>query len=214
VWLPPGYSDPANVSRKYPALYMLDGQNMFDVCPAMGHAEWQIDEALTRLIGEGKVEPIIVVGIDSPGNDDRRSNELLPMSDPGINSMLEPHGQQFPAFLAREVMPRVAANYRVRTGRAFTAIGGSSYGAIAALYVLMMHADMFGIGLLESPSLQVGNGEFCAHRNTWSKPLCVCMWGLATTKPAASATGSSSWDSIPMLSIANLLMPPKNFLTT
>jgi predicted alpha/beta superfamily hydrolase len=160
VWLPPGYSDPANASRKYPILYMLDGQNMFDACSSMFHQEWNVDESLTQLIHDGRVEPIIVVGIDSPGNDDRRGNELLPVPDPGTNSMLEPQGRQFPAFLAREVMPRVAANYRVRTGRAFTGIGGSSYGAIAALYELMMHADMFGIGLLESPSLQVGNGEF------------------------------------------------------
>jgi predicted alpha/beta superfamily hydrolase len=160
VWLPPGYADPANANRKYPVLYMLDGQNMFDACSAMHHVEWQVDEALTRLVDEGKVEPIIVVGIDSPRDDVRRSNELLPMPDPGLgNSMLEPRGRLFPAFLIREVMPRIASEYRVRTGRASTGIGGSSYGAIAALYELMNHADTFGIGLIESPSLQVGNGE-------------------------------------------------------
>lgn len=160
VWLPPGYSDAANAQRTYPVLYMLDGQNMFDACPSMFHTEWQVDEALTRLIGEGKVEPIIVVGIDSPGDDARRSNELLPMPDPGSNSMLEPHGQLFPTFLVREVLPRIASEYRVRQGRASTGIGGSSYGAIAALYALTMHTDTFGIGLLESPSLQVGNGAY------------------------------------------------------
>jgi enterochelin esterase-like enzyme len=50
VWLPPGYSDSANAQRRYPVLYMLDGQNMFDGCPGMNHEEWQIDESLTRLI--------------------------------------------------------------------------------------------------------------------------------------------------------------------
>lgn len=160
IWLPPGYSDAANAQRTYPVLYMLDGQNMFDICPSMFHEEWQVDETLTRLIGEGKVEPIIVVGIDSPGDDARRGNELLPMPDPGSNSMLEPHGQLFPAFLVREVLPHIANEYRIRAGRASTGIGGSSYGAIAALYALMMHTDIFGIGLLESPSLQVGNGAY------------------------------------------------------
>jgi enterochelin esterase-like enzyme len=160
VWLPPGYSDAANANRRYPVLYMLDGQNIFDACLAMFRAEWQLDEALTRLIEAGKMEPIIVVGIDSPGNDDRRGNELLPMPDPGLNSMLEPQGRLFPAFLIREVLPRIASEFRVRTGRASTGIGGSSYRAIAALYELMNHADAFGIVLLESPSLQVGNGEF------------------------------------------------------
>jgi predicted alpha/beta superfamily hydrolase len=160
VWLPPGYSDPANAQRRYPVLYMLDGQNMFDACTAMGHQEWQVDETLTRLIGEGKVEPIIVVGVDSPGDDDRRIDEFLPIPDPSHNSGLEPRGKQFPKFLVSEVLPRIAGEYRVKTGRANTGIGGVSYGAIAALNALLTRADVFGIGLLESPSLQVGNGEF------------------------------------------------------
>ena len=63
---------------------MLDGQNMFDVCPSMNHEEWQIDESLTRLIGEGKVEPIIVVGLDAPDDGPLRAAELVPR--PGARS--------------------------------------------------------------------------------------------------------------------------------
>src|SRR2546423_9425137 len=48
VWLPPGYSDTANTKRRYPTLYMFDGQTLFDECTAFhGEHELQIDETLT-----------------------------------------------------------------------------------------------------------------------------------------------------------------------
>lgn len=53
----------------------------------------------------------------------------------------------------------VARQFRIKGGPANTGIGGSSYGAIAALYALVRRPDVFGIGLLESPSLQMGNGQ-------------------------------------------------------
>jgi len=78
VWLPPGYEDAENSTKRYPVLYMFDGQALFDSCTAPGGTEWQVDETLTRLIrGEDKIDPIIiVVGIDSAG--DRFLNEYLP----------------------------------------------------------------------------------------------------------------------------------------
>ncbi len=160
VWLPAGYAEPANAQRSYPVLYMLDGEKLFDICTNPYHSEWQIDETLTKLIGEGKVEPIIVVGIDSPGDDDRRGNELLPMADPSSPTLFEPQGTSFPGFLLREVMPHIAAEFRVQNGRANTGIGGCSYGGIAALNALLKLPSIFGIGLIESPSLHVGNGAF------------------------------------------------------
>jgi enterochelin esterase-like enzyme len=66
AWLPPGYSDTAKAKEKYPTLYMFDGQTLFDECTAFhGEHELQIDETLTRLIGEHKIPPMIVVGIDA-----------------------------------------------------------------------------------------------------------------------------------------------------
>jgi predicted alpha/beta superfamily hydrolase len=156
IWLPPGYRDPANAQRHYPVLYMLDGENLFDVCTAGSHHEWQIDETLTKLIGDGSVEPLIVVGIDSPGK--RRGDEYIPYADP-IFPAPEPHGRQFPAFLETEVLPLISGEFRVSKGPEHTAIGGSSYGAVAALYALVRRPDLFGLGLLESTSLQVGNGQ-------------------------------------------------------
>ncbi len=66
VGLPPGYNDPDNAKRKYPTLYLLDGQTAFDECTAFhGEHELQIDEAVTKLIGEHAIPPMIVVGVDS-----------------------------------------------------------------------------------------------------------------------------------------------------
>jgi enterochelin esterase-like enzyme len=160
VWLPPGYDDPANQSRSYPVLYVMDGQNLFDVCPSMNHDEWRVDEALTALIETGKVEPLIVVGIDAPDDGPLRASELVPFPDLVSPFQFEPKGAVWPAFLAEEVLPQIARHYRVRAGRESTGIGGASYGAIAALYALITHPHVFGRGLIESPWTTVGNGEF------------------------------------------------------
>jgi predicted alpha/beta superfamily hydrolase len=158
VWLPPGYSDAANTSKRYPVLYMLDGQNLFDACTAFDKVhEWQIDETITRLVSDGKVMPLIVVGIDNAGG--RRAFEYLPYRDTVSSPRApEPGGKQFPDFMGTEVIPFIAARYRIAAGP--QAIGGSSYGAIAALYAILNRPDLFNAALIESPSLQVGNGQF------------------------------------------------------
>ena len=65
VWLPPGYNDPANAAKKYPVLYLLDGESAFDACTAFKHDEVHADETLTELIASGRIPPVIAVGIDS-----------------------------------------------------------------------------------------------------------------------------------------------------
>ena len=157
VWLPPGYHDPANATRHYPVLYLLDGQNLFDSKTAMFGVEWQVDETLTRLISEGKVEPIIVVGIDSPSGT-RREAEYLPYPDYLNEPQTVVEGARFPDFMVTEVLPRIEKEYRASTEARGRGIGGASYGAIAALYTLIHRPQVFQIGLLESPSLHVANG--------------------------------------------------------
>ncbi|MGA1266587.1 MAG: alpha/beta hydrolase-fold protein, partial [Phycisphaerales bacterium] len=68
VWLPPGYSDPANAERRYPVLYMHDGQNVLDPSTAFLGREWRVDEVAERLVREGRIPPLIIVGIwNTPG---------------------------------------------------------------------------------------------------------------------------------------------------
>lgn len=159
VLLPPGYDAPENATRRYPVLYMLDGQNLFDAClSVVSHREWGVDETVDRLVEEGKIPPLIVVGIDYAGKD--RAHEFLPYKDyVGDPDMPAPAGKRFPEFVVREVMPLVDGHYRTLKGHDNTGIGGSSYGGVAALYALLARPADFGYGLIESPSLQVGMGQ-------------------------------------------------------
>ena len=156
VWLPPGYEKPENKSRTYPVLYLLDGQNLFDKCTSFIGVEWGVDETVTRLISEGKIPPVIVVGLDNAG--ERRAEEYLPYDDPFNPGVVETKGRFFPRYLRQDVMPFVKAHYRVAEGMDNTAIGGSSYGGIAALNIAINDPLLASRILIESPSLHVGNG--------------------------------------------------------
>jgi enterochelin esterase-like enzyme len=158
IWLPPGYNQPSNTLTTYSVLYMFDGTWLFDRCTAPGtQGEWKIDETLTDLISRQEVEPIIVVGIDSSAN---RDVEFAPFGNPlffGPPKVFQ--GAHVPEFLTDEVLPYVSSHYRVKKGREHTGVGGSSLGGVAALTTLLKRPDVFGLGLLESTSMQYGNGD-------------------------------------------------------
>jgi len=158
VWLPSEYSKPENKLKKYPVLYLLDGQNLFDKCTSYIGVEWHVDETISRLIKEGKMPPVIVVGLDNAG--DKRAKEYLPFDDPFNPEGAGTQGKLFPQFLRHDVMPYIKAHYRIKMGSENTAIGGSSYGGIAALNVTINDPLLASKVLIESPSLQVGNGAF------------------------------------------------------
>jgi len=175
VWLPPGYSQPENDGRHYPVLYLNDGQNLFDPAMAYIGIDWQVDEAATRLIGEGKVPPLIVVGIDNAQKD--RAKEYLPyrsMHPP----VFRPQGKHYPDFLLNEVMPFVCQRYRIARGPENTGLGGSSLGAIISLYTVMERPGVFGGLLLESPSLFISNRQLLKSSRAfrqWPAKIFIAM---------------------------------------
>jgi len=150
VWLPPGYHDAENQGRHYPVLYLNDGQNLFETSTAFGGVEWQVDEAADRLIREGAVPPMIIVGMDNTGKD--RIREYMPYRSMQP-MMLRVQGRRYPTFLIKEVMPFVERSYRIATGAENTGLGGSSLGALIALYTAIGRPGVIGRLLLESPSL-------------------------------------------------------------
>ena len=156
IWLPAGYSQPENEGRHYPVFYLNDGQNLFDPATAYIGVDWQVDEAADRLIGEGKVPPLIVVGIDNAQKD--RFMEYLPYRSlhPPI---LRPQGKRYPDFLLNEVMPFLYQRYRIARGPENTGLGGSSLGAVISLFTVMDRPGIFGRLLLESPSLFISNRQ-------------------------------------------------------
>lgn len=159
VLLPDGYDDQSNAQRRYPVLYLLDGQNVFDACLSeVSRDEWRADEISRQLTAAGQLPPMIVVGVDHAGP--MRAHEYLPYKDfVGAPDMNEPAGKRLPDFLAREVMPLVNGTYRTLTGAPNTGIGGSSYAGVATLYALLARPNDFGFGLIESPTLWVGMGQ-------------------------------------------------------
>lgn len=156
VWLPPGYSAPENQGRHYPVFYLNDGQNLFDPATSYIGVDWQADEAADRLIREGRIPPLIIVGIDNAQRD--RPREYLPYRSfhPPI---MRPLGKRYPDFLLHEVMPFVYRQYRIARGPENTGLGGSSLGAIISLYTALDRPGVFGRLLLESPSLFISNRQ-------------------------------------------------------
>ena len=163
VWLPPAYDDPVNAGRNYPILYLNDGQNLFESSTSFTGVEWGVDETADRLIREGVIPPMIIVGIDNTGRE--RMREYMPHRS--LNPILvRVSGTRYPTFLIKEVMPFIARNYRVATGPENTGLGGSSLGALISLYTAIARPGVIGRLLLESPSLWASNRQIIKDSRT------------------------------------------------
>ncbi len=172
IWLPPDYD--TSGGARYPALYLNDGQNLFDPATAFAGVHWQVGETTTRLIAEKKIAPLIIVGID---NTEIRACEYIPYrsKDPRV---LKPKGRCYPEFLRREVMPLIEDRYSVLEGPENTGLGGSSLGGLITLYTQLAVPGVFGRLLIESPSLSVANRkilEKCRRFRNWPERTYLAM---------------------------------------
>lgn len=141
VYLPPSYGEG---ERRYPVIYMQDGQNLFDSATSFAE-EWRVDEAMESLAASG-VEAI-VVGVANTGED--RCDEYSPFVDPEKGGGC---GDDYLDFLLRTVKARVDADFRTRPGRESTGIVGSSMGALISLYAFFRHPESFGFAGAMSPA--------------------------------------------------------------
>lgn len=188
VWLPLGYDDAENGERHYPVLYLNDGQNLFESSTAFGGVEWGVDETADRLIREGAVRPVIIVGIDNTGKDRIRDymphRSMHPM-------MLRVQGRHYPDFLIKEVMPFVENTYRVATNPENTGLGGSSLGALIALYTAIARPGVIGRLLLESPSLWASNRQLIKESRAvrvWPEKIFLAAGTAEAGSPERSRT--------------------------
>jgi predicted alpha/beta superfamily hydrolase len=154
VWLPPSYEREPN--RRFPVLYLHDGQAVFDA--AMAGAEWQVDEAAQRMIERGEIAPFIMVAVD---NTQRRFDEYTPTrtrmpAERTGTGRAEDVGGGAPAyarFLVEELKPEIDRRYRTLAAREHTSVGGASLGGLLSLWLALHHADTFGAALVVSPSV-------------------------------------------------------------
>jgi predicted alpha/beta superfamily hydrolase len=141
--LPPSYgSEPG---RRYPVIYMHDGQNLFDA--ATGFAgEWGVDETMARLARDSSFEAL-VVGIDSGG--EKRNTEMAPYDHKELGKA---EGAAYLDFIVKTVKPFVDAGWRTKPEREHTALIGSSLGGLISHAALLCHGEVFGRYGLFSPS--------------------------------------------------------------
>ncbi len=175
VYLPPNYE--AEKGRRYPVLYMNDGQNVFDgMTSYIPNQEWQADEAAERLITSGRIEPIIMVGIDN--GQAERANEYLP-TRAQTKFAKEPIGGRADLYgdmLAKELMPMIDRNYRTKQGAANTGILGSSLGGVVSFYLGTTRPQIFGrIGVV-SPSVWWDDRLMIKQAKAWKTKPPVKIW--------------------------------------
>lgn len=150
VWLPPGYGE--SPSTRYPVLVMHDGQNLFDHVAA--GAEWQVDEAAEAGVRDGTLAPFIVVAVASTGT---RTLDYTPV--PMRHNGREEGGgaAAYARYLTEELLPLIDGRYATRVGAEHRAVGGSSFGGLVTLWLLLHHRTHFGAGLVVSPSVWWGD---------------------------------------------------------
>jgi predicted alpha/beta superfamily hydrolase len=150
LYLPPGYAG-ASEGRRYPVIYMHDGQNLFDAATAYA-GEWNVDETLNALARTTGFEAI-VVGIDNGG--DKRMTELSPVSSRNLG---EAEGRAYLAFVVDVVKPMIDSRYRTLPDREHTAIIGSSLGGLISHAALIWHPGVFGRAALFSTAYESVDG--------------------------------------------------------
>lgn len=146
VWLPPQYAkDP---KRKFPVLYMGDGQNLFNLETSyLPDQEWRVDEAAQGLAESNLIDPPIIVGIYNAGQ--YRADEYLPTRVRGNGGDVAKFGR----MLVEELKPMIDQKFRTKRGRNDTGVAGSSFGGIMTLCVGQQFPKTFGKLAIISPSV-------------------------------------------------------------
>lgn len=185
IWLPPSYErDPA---RRYPVLYVHDGQNAFTSAgtnAAFGWGSWELDRVAGELMLAGKLREAILVAIDctqaryldyrGPAHRQRAINERPhPKSESeylpamGDNS----HYEAYRRFLTAELKPQIDREFRTLTNADSTAVLGSSMGGICSIVLAWERPDVFGGAASLSGSFQIERREFLHQLAGAQRPL-------------------------------------------
>lgn len=142
LYLPPDY---AHSNKRYPVLYMHDGQNVFDAATAFA-GEWGVDESLNQLAAEGWLQ-LIVVAIDNGA--EHRMTEYSGWDHPRYGAG---EGELYIQFITNRLKPYIDQHYRTLPEPAQTGIMGSSMGGLISHYAVFNQPGVFGKAGIFSPS--------------------------------------------------------------
>jgi predicted alpha/beta superfamily hydrolase len=142
VYLPAAYD---RSEKRFPVLYMHDGQNLFDPTTSFA-GEWGVDAAVAKAPRKGR--RVIIVGVPNAGID--RIREYSPFVDDRNGGGA---GDAYLAFLHETVKPLVDARYRTDPGPRATGLAGSSLGGLISLYGFFRHPGRWGFTGALSPAL-------------------------------------------------------------
>lgn len=148
VYLPPSYH---HSERRYPVIYMQDGQNLFDSDTSYA-GEWGVDETMEHLGREEGLEAI-VVGIPNAGI--HRLDEYSPFRDGRLGGG---RGDDYLRFIIDTIKPQIDGEFRTLPEPKYTGILGSSMGGLISLYAFFEYPAVFGYSGVMSPSLWFAGG--------------------------------------------------------
>ncbi|MEO8820452.1 MAG: alpha/beta hydrolase-fold protein, partial [Ginsengibacter sp.] len=148
IYLPPNYT---TGKKKYPVLYMHDGQNLFDNATSYA-GEWGVDEYLDSISKSGKKE-VIVVGIDNGLS--KRMSEYNPWE---FENYGKGEGDKYVDFLVKTLKPFIDKHYRTLKSKPNTYIAGSSMGGLISLYAVLKYPKVFGGAGIFSPAFWTAKG--------------------------------------------------------
>lgn len=184
VWLPTQYLQ--NPRKKFPVLYMHDGQNLVDPNTAFLHSDWGMDESIESLAAADKITPPIIVGLYNT------SDRLEEYAD-------TEKGRRYLKFIVEKVKPLIDSRYRTLKGKKSTGVMGSSMGGLISFLAAWYHPKVFGHAACLSPMF-------------WGKKLVdVKAWQMVEASPKHKLTSRFYIDN-GTVSLERSLMPGCNHM--
>lgn len=149
IWFPPSYSE--NPEKRFPVIFMHDGQNLFDPEKSFIGVDWGIDETMTELSEKENLEAIIVGIWNSP----KRYPEYMPqkpienLGEEEKEEFMEKYGSEWISdsylkFIVEELKPFVDSTFQTLPNRENTFVIGSSMGGLISLYAICEFPEVFG----------------------------------------------------------------------
>ncbi len=133
-------------NENYPVLYLQDAQNLFNEKAEFGN--WEIDKKLA-VMSEYNIGKIIIIAIEHADKDRIKEYNV------GKTVLGMGQGKQYIRFVTDTLKPFVDKNFRTKTDREFTGIGGSSMGGLVSIFSGLMYPEVYGKLMIFSPSLWV-----------------------------------------------------------